>query len=48
MAKKLNKTKLIKKYFGDVIKEYGFEYGGAEPGHGIFSDKKKMSNRRSL
>ena len=30
MAKKLNKTKLIKKYFGDVIKEYGFEYGGAD------------------
>ena len=30
MAKKLNKTKVIKKYFGDVIKEYGFEYGGAD------------------
>ena len=30
MAKKFNKTKLIKKYFGDVIKEYGFEYGGAD------------------
>ena len=30
MAKKLNKTKLIKKYFGDVIKEYGFEYSGAD------------------
>ena len=30
MAKRLNKTKLIKKYFGDVIKEYGFEYSGAD------------------
>ena len=30
MAKKFNKTKLIKKYFGDVIKEYGFEYSGAD------------------
>ncbi len=30
MAKRLNKTKLIKKYFGDIIKEYGFEYGGAD------------------
>jgi len=26
MAKKIMKTKLIKKYFGDVIREYGFEY----------------------
>lgn len=30
MAKRFNKTKLIKKYFGDIIKEYGFEYGGAD------------------
>ena len=30
MAKRFNKTKLIKKYFGDVIKEYGFEYSGAD------------------
>ena len=29
MAVKFSKTKLIKKYFGDVIREYGFEYAGA-------------------
>lgn len=30
--KKINKAKLIKNYFGDVIKEYGFEYAGATSG----------------
>lgn len=30
MGKKLNKTKTIKKYFGDVIKEEGFEYSHAD------------------
>lgn len=29
MAVKFSKTKLIKKYFGDAIREYGFEYAGA-------------------
>lgn len=27
---KLNKTKIIKKYFGEVIKEEGFEYSHAD------------------
>lgn len=30
MSKKIMKTKLIKKYFGDVIKEDDFEYVGAD------------------
>lgn len=30
MEKKFNKTKTIKKYFGDVIREEGFEYSGAD------------------
>ena len=30
MAKKIMKSKLIKRYFGDVIKEDGFEYAGAD------------------
>ncbi|MGN0319853.1 MAG: hypothetical protein ACI4D1_02980 [Lachnospira sp.] len=30
--KRINKAKLIKIYFGDVIKEYGFEYAGAASG----------------
>ena len=29
MPVNFKKTKLIKIYFGDVVKEYGFEYGGA-------------------
>lgn len=30
MEKKLNKTKIIKKYFGEVIKKEGFEYSHAD------------------
>lgn len=41
MIKKFNKTKMIKKYFGDVIKEEGFEYSGADAWTWNFFRKKE-------
>lgn len=40
MAKRINKAKRIKQYFGDIIKEYGFEYAGANAGIWLFVRKK--------
>ena len=41
MEKKFKKTKVIKQYFGDVIKEEGFTYAGADAlGWGFFRERK--------